>query len=333
MPETSDFPQADLIWQVYGVVRAVASGDVTDADIEKAIGLDSGARQGRYYRLAAENLGFLENYANHAELTPTGLLLATAPSREEAKLQLQAGVLSNEALRLLYEFSDTRSRSRMELLEFYVSIYPGSAGTARRRFSTARSYLVSTGLWPDDSGDFLRSVEDGRSYFSDSAPFFGEANDGRFAPFPPLPIGANYMLQYEVDAQKLERANTVHQWLVSQTGARLNADGILSLSTPYIDLMATHHGESVIYEMKSISPDGTNFHSQIRKAVAQLEEYRFRFSLDAALCIVTNTSVPDDHSWISEYLGRDRSIAHLWIGEDASVSCNNYSRDLLEDWM
>lgn len=329
----SDFPQADRIWRVYGAVRAVASGNVTDTQIEKAIGLNSGGRQGRYYRKAAEKLGLLENYANHALLTPIGLMLATAPTREDAKVQLRAGVLSNEALRLLYEYSLRHSRDRQDLLAYYLSIYPGSPSTAERRLSTAINYFMSTGLWPEEIARVSRIAHDGRSYFSDAPPSYKEHSSVVLSPFPALPISTNSMLQYEVDAQKLERANAVHHWLVEQTSSRFAANGIDALSTAHIDLMATHGGDSVIYEMKSISPDGLNFHSQIRKAVAQLEEYRFRFSLDAALCVVTNTPVPKEYLWIEDYLGHDRSIAHLWICQDGSVSGNSHSHDLLADWM
>ena len=72
--ETSDFLQADDINKVFQVVDAVASGSTSDEDIENYLGLNSGSRQGRYYRLAAEKLGLIINFANNASLTPTGQL-------------------------------------------------------------------------------------------------------------------------------------------------------------------------------------------------------------------------------------------------------------------
>ena len=68
--ETSDFLQADDINKVFQVVDAVASGSTSDEDIENYLGLNSGSRQGRYYRLAAEKLGLIINFANNASLTP-----------------------------------------------------------------------------------------------------------------------------------------------------------------------------------------------------------------------------------------------------------------------
>lgn len=330
MLHTSDFPQADRIWQVYGVVRAVASGDVSDAQIEAALGLASGARQGRYYRLAAEKMGFLRNSVNQAELTSTGLLLATAPNREDAKQKLRAGVLACDPLRMLYEYASKSPKSRQQLCDYYVSIYPGSKGSAKRRFSTARSYLVAVGLMPGEASDLDATSDDVGSYFADSPTRFGE---GTHSPFPPLPTEPSIAYQYEVDAQKVERANSVHRWLVDQTSFRLNTNQIGSASTPHIDLMATNMGETVIYEMKSISEGHENFHAQIRKAVAQLEEYRFRFALDAALCIVTNAAVPSNQAWIENYLAHDRSIAHIWLDEDGNVNASDTSRLLLAEWM
>lgn len=52
------FLQADDLYKVIQVAIAVNNRFTSDSDIERFIGLNSAGRQGRYYRLAAEKLGF-----------------------------------------------------------------------------------------------------------------------------------------------------------------------------------------------------------------------------------------------------------------------------------
>ena len=84
--ETSDFLQADDINKVFRVVEAVSLGFVTDEQIENYLGLNSGSRQGRYYRLAAEKIGLIINSENNASLTTTGQLFINSSLNDRAIL-------------------------------------------------------------------------------------------------------------------------------------------------------------------------------------------------------------------------------------------------------
>ncbi|MGL1831695.1 UNVERIFIED_CONTAM: hypothetical protein GN151_15070 [Acinetobacter sp. HSTU-ASm16] len=143
---TSDFLQADDINKVFQVVDAVASGSTSDEDIENYLGLNSGSRQGRYYRLAAEKLGLIINFANNASLTPTGQLFSNYSLNNRA-------LLAQNLIASLPVFSTVISHFRTsgqinieDLRAYFISIYPGEESTASRRFSTFMNYIRYLGL-------------------------------------------------------------------------------------------------------------------------------------------------------------------------------------------
>lgn len=144
--ETSDFLQADDINKVFGVVEAVSSGLITDEQIENYLGLNSGSRQGRYYRLAAEKLGLIINSENNASLTATGQLFISSSLNNRA-------VLAQNLIASLPVFSKVISNFRAkgqininELRTYFIDIYPGEESTALRRFSTFMQYIRYIGL-------------------------------------------------------------------------------------------------------------------------------------------------------------------------------------------
>jgi hypothetical protein len=67
---SDEIPQADNLIDVVRTVVAISQGARTDQDIGQAIG--KVARQGRYYRKAAEIIGLITNRTNNATLTHAG---------------------------------------------------------------------------------------------------------------------------------------------------------------------------------------------------------------------------------------------------------------------
>ena len=60
--QSNDLPQADRIESVILATVAIANGATTDIEIANQVpGIEGDARQGRYYRRAAEILGFITN--------------------------------------------------------------------------------------------------------------------------------------------------------------------------------------------------------------------------------------------------------------------------------
>lgn len=113
----------------------------------------------------------------------------------------------------------------------------------------------------------------------------------------------------------LERAHSAHETVVEKC-----ADLIRELGgTPVEDLnsfdVACYTKPSVIFEAKSITP--SNCYSQLRKAISQLPEYRWRhrevFTDDTALVIALNV---DPREWLDgdflDYIVKDRGISIIW---------------------
>lgn len=144
--ETSDFLQADDINKVFRVVEAVSSGLITDEQIENYLGLNSGSRQGRYYRLAAEKLGLIINFENNASLTPTGQLFISSSLNERAVLAQNLIVSLPVFSKVISNFRANGQININELRTYFIDIYPGEESTASRRFSTFMQYIRYIGL-------------------------------------------------------------------------------------------------------------------------------------------------------------------------------------------
>lgn len=149
MINSSDFLQADDINKVILVVKAVHAGNHTDDQIESYIGVNSAGRQGRYYRLAAEKLGFVElqpQRDNHTVLTPKGQQFIARPNQQKNDLI--------SAIRSLPVFSSalahiTRCNQKGEPINiktWFINSYPGEESTAERRYSTFIKYLEYCGI-------------------------------------------------------------------------------------------------------------------------------------------------------------------------------------------
>ena len=79
--QSNDLPQADRIESVVAATFAIASGASTDCEIANQVpGIEGDDRQGRYYRRAAEILGFISNTRHNASITPKGQLIANNPT-------------------------------------------------------------------------------------------------------------------------------------------------------------------------------------------------------------------------------------------------------------
>jgi len=133
----------------------------------------------------------------------------------------------------------------------------------------------------------------------------------------------------DIDRQKLERANLLHWKLVDAKASFLAKLGATPYDNAHIDLFAEMKSEFIIYEMKSVHDDSANLLAQVRKAVAQLYEYRFIYAKpDARLCIVTNRAVCKANEWLLSYLEQDRSIAYAWTEDFVHFSAHPQSKAL-----
>ena len=331
MVNKSDFPQADRLVQVGRVAAAIAAGRHSDAEIEAFIGLASDGRQGRYYRRAAEVLGLISTQENYSSLTELGveynsLGIDTARMDFLARCLIETPVF-REALRYIHLHKPDDARLR----QWFRSYYPGAQTTADRRFSTFASYLRDADLLGHDAtkNDLLRH----RGSVVKKLAEKGEDLKGKsLREFPARApaFASTGISQVDIDGQKLERASQTHWRLVDAKASFLEGRDLEPFSNPQIDLYANDAGQVILYEMKSVDSQGANLLVQVRKAIAQLYEYRYIYKEPSArLCIVTNVAVPKSDHWLLDYLATDRQIAYEWTLDFANFECDANCRDLL----
>jgi hypothetical protein len=90
------------------------------------------------------------------------------------------------------------------------------------------------------------------------------------------------------------------------------------------------NGIKILFEMKSCNSN--NVISQIRKAVSQVYEYRYRYADEfpqesTLLCIVAQER-PDD--WWLNYLINDCGINVIWLEGDVNLACSSKSNELIQ---
>ena len=277
---SKDVIQADSPERVMMTIDAVARGARDDTAIAAAIGgLDK--RQGRYYRRAAEVLGFMVRDANHRSVvTPAGKEFANADQDLKRALFTQA-VLSNPLFQRLLPFLEAKgatgvTRDEMEMFLNAVADL-GATSMVERRVSSYLGWLVKLGLakivgkrWVLDR---LPAAVPLVRYESDEEPIFPNRYDlEEYQEQAKRVASKQEAIAYYVDRAKRERATTSHETLVNLMAERLRKRGAIPKANRYVDLSARWQGDDYLFEMKSTTED--NPHSQIRRGLSQLYEYR-----------------------------------------------------------
>lgn len=155
---TSLIPQADRLEKVIETIEAVNDGAKTDEQIGEAISYTD--RQGRYYRHAAQILGFIDNENNSASPTPEGQALAMAEPDEKIRL-IRSAIVKNRFFASVVNFFQTQNNgvSSEELRNHVTEISDNTAlSTIPRRVNTILSWLQFT--------DIILEDEDGRYYYN-----------------------------------------------------------------------------------------------------------------------------------------------------------------------
>ena len=138
---TSDIPQADRLDKVIQTVEAVNEGTATENQIAEAIGFTD--RQARYYRHAAEILGFIINKSNNAIVTATGKELANS-NLEFRKTILTKAIIQNNLFKEIIKFFEQNEKgvSEDDVKSFLLTILDNDAHTTvSRRIKTILSWL------------------------------------------------------------------------------------------------------------------------------------------------------------------------------------------------
>lgn len=318
---SKDVIQADTPERVMATVDAVARGARDDKDIAAAIGgLD--ARQGRYYRRAGEVLGFMVRDANHRSIvTPAGREFANADQAVKRALFTQA-VLANPLFQRMLPFLEGKgaagvTRDEMEMFLNAVADL-GATSMVERRVSSYLGWLVKLGLakivgkrWVLDH---LPAAVPLVRFESDEEPIFPNRYDLREYQEQAQRVASKQeAIMYYVDRAKQERATKSHETLVNLMAERLRQRGAIPKANRYVDLSARLVEEDYLFEMKSTTED--NPHSQIRRGLSQLYEYRYIQNVEEAkLVLVLENPLPKQNQWMEDYLLKDRGVLLVWDG-------------------
>jgi hypothetical protein len=124
-----------------------------------------------------------------------------------------------------------------------------------------------------------------------------------------------------------EKANREHARILNLLAATIRANGNAVFENIFIDLLAQVKTNDFIFEIKSNNHKNTL--SQIRKAIAQLYEYRYRTKkFNAVLCIILQKKPIQD--WVIDYLINDRNIMIGWLVDEVRIECPVQCYDVLK---
>ncbi len=322
---TNDIPQADNLDLVVRTVQAVGRGARADHDIADAVG-GYDRRQGRYYRRAAEILGFIEkSRQNTSVLTPDGeqFLRSRVGSREQllAKAVLRSRVI--QRVIPLLEETRVQGLSRQALLNFMDHVTATTPSMVGRRLSTIVHWLARTRIVQERAGRlFLQGLPQGvdlveyRALDEPLLPDTHELSDYQDVSRRVRSAGED--IHVLVNAEAVERANASHAMLTRLVAAKVRAAGAIPKRNPLIDLAAEVQGHNYLFEMKSTTDN--NAHSQVRAAISQLYEYRYLQKAPAArMVLVIEQPLPRDLQWMVDYVVNDRKLLLAWDGDRSTL--------------
>lgn len=136
-------------------------------------------------------------------------------------------------------------------------------------------------------------------------------------------------IQVLVDANSRERANESHAILTRLVATKVRAAGAVPKRNALVDLAAEVGGSDYLFEMKSTT--GRNPRSQVRKAIAQLYEYRYLQKSPAAhMVVVIEHPLPAELNWMVDYVVNDRRLLIAWDGDGQTLHFPDTVRDQLQ---
>lgn len=322
---SEDVPQADVLDDVVRTVDAVARGARTFQNIGLALG--KVGRQGRYYRRAAEILGFIHNDRNQSLLTPSGQVFVDHP--ENRALLLAEAVLRSRLMQRMIPFLEAaghRGVTRYQMQRFIEEVTQRGLGESMvpRRVSSVLSWLERIGMIRERAGRY--SLRGGLpagiaivEYDAPDEPLFPKKYElQEYQSVAGKAREARDYLQVLIDEAKRERAESSHQMLMDLVAAKVREAGSIPKNNKFVDLSAAMGEDLYFFEMKSTTD--VNAHSQIRRAISQLYEYRYLQQVPSAkLVVVIENPPPKEKKWIVDYVVNDRKLLIAWDGDQRTI--------------
>ncbi|PKM51471.1 MAG: hypothetical protein CVV02_05910 [Firmicutes bacterium HGW-Firmicutes-7] len=339
MLHSSDVPQANDLTDVVKTVEAVANGATTYQDIAAAIGKVE--RQGRYYRLAAEQIGLIMSVGtNHSVLTQAGKSFLSL-DHHLRRPSLAHSVLGNSACSNVYYYILNHPNCTLDDLENHLILEGLAESISIRRRSTILNWLLElelidnnnqtyTALWkPSHQGSIIEWLTESLAY--DIYPQINSALHDAEAIWD-----GNYNedidgdITFQISREARESATKSHQNLVITMADAIRGLDAEPMMTVHIDLFALFNNKSnnYLFEMKSCTDK--NMISQMRKGLTQLYEYRYRYKKDIPdpeLWLVLDKKPDSALDWYLDFLVIDRSINICWLSKTNDFQTYNICQD------
>jgi len=331
----SEIPQADNLDDVVNVAYAVSNGARTFQDI--ATFIHKVERQGRYYRLAAEILGFVRNSQNNSELTELGQELVL--SNEQRKREIvRSAVLGARVFQRMIPFFDLHQAhaTREQVESFVEQVTETTDSMVHRRTSTLVSWLEKIELLSYDNDIYRINIPEVTStpiiQFADDEPLAITSSDlSEYQTVQERSIRADEVIQVMRNQALIDRANATHRSLLNLVAERLRSAGIIPRNNRLVDLAAFMSEHSFLFEMKSTT--NSNARSQVREGLSQLYEYRYLQNLpDATLVLVISDPLLAKDSWMQDYLEGDRGVHLVWDGNNQLFASERTKQELSILW-
>ena len=285
-------------------------------------------RQGRYYRLAAEILGIIESHHNHAKLTRAGNKLLSAADANERNILLSQLIFNAQFFQRMIPFfeSNPTGVTKDQIVKFIEEVtQPVGPSMMERRASTVISWLKEVEVIKEVSSRYVLNHDLPKKLpileFAISEQILPKIEDLREYEIVNERSRSKKTIQVMINDVAKERAENAHRELINLVFERLRAANFIGRYNKYIDLAAYNKDEDkrYLFEMKSVTEQ--NAHSQMRKSLSQLYEYRFIQNIpDAKLVVVLETHLPKELRWMIDYFEQDRSIYVVWDGNNRLYS-------------
>lgn len=321
---TREIPQADTLENVVDVVEFVSKGYNSYQMIAKKLGLTE--RQGRYYRLGAELLGFIKNIRrqNISILTELGRSFLNADNVQRRQIlfrQVMRVPVIQGVIGMLV--ASNGSAIQEELSNALLKVVTDSTQSmVKRRLQTILSWLETLGV-VTKSARIINLVNlpnsiDKIEIEDLKMPVLPRVDDLRyFESVSSRTASLGSKIRFEVETVKRERANVIHERLRSILARRIRTYESVPTFNRYIDLATRINDTYFIIEVKT---SNANVHSQIRKGISQLYEYRYIQCLpDAKLVLLIENALTGRNAWLLDYIQKDRGIYVIWNGSNDNL--------------
>lgn len=331
--QSEEIPQADILIDVIKTVIAVSEGYTTFQKISHYI--DKVERQGRYYRKAAEIIGFIKNFRNNSYLTPLGEKFLKSDPTLNNPLLLQ-GVLNSRIFQRIIPYLEFKKNiSRNNFVKFLYTVADlGGKSMAPRRISSVINWLKDLNIVSQKKN--IYHFENNLLIQKILTLDYNNIDE----PLLPPSFSLNEyniveertknaklsLISYRKNAD-IDRADNAHRKLVNITSKRIRNAGGIPKYNQFIDLATHFQNQDYIFEMKSLT--NKNEKNQLRNALSQLYEYRYlQNKPNAKLILVVEKPLSKKELWRHEYLENDRGIFLIWNGKNDLCSHNRTCNEL-----